>query len=78
MLSFNNLSVNYGEKAILQDLTGEIKAGQCVGLIGENGAGKSSILLADCCNRSISVIRFERMDLMNQRGRDWDWTRLGL
>lgn len=45
MISFSNLSFAYDKSApVLEDISFEIKAGESVGLIGANGAGKSTFL----------------------------------
>lgn len=44
MLSVNYLNKNYGEFKALQDVNFELKKGQILGLVGENGAGKSTII----------------------------------
>ncbi|MBO7471934.1 MAG: ABC transporter ATP-binding protein [Bacteroidaceae bacterium] len=44
MISLQNLTVGYGEKAVLSDINQTLQAGQMVCLLGANGAGKSTIL----------------------------------
>ena len=44
MLTVKNLRAGYGKTDVLHDISFEVKAGQCVTLIGANGAGKSTTL----------------------------------
>ncbi|MGI5097347.1 ABC transporter ATP-binding protein [Treponema socranskii] len=46
MLSIKNLSVNYGSISALRDENIEVRSGELVTLIGGNGAGKTSTLMA--------------------------------
>jgi ATP-binding cassette subfamily F protein 3 len=43
MITLNNISKNYGNKILFQDLSLSIYRGEKIGLIGPNGAGKSTI-----------------------------------
>jgi branched-chain amino acid transport system ATP-binding protein len=44
MLRVTNLYAGYGKTDVLHGVSFEVKAGQCVSLIGANGAGKSTTL----------------------------------
>ncbi|WP_147677369.1 ATP-binding cassette domain-containing protein [Algibacter pacificus] len=44
LIKFNNVSINYGERPILNAVSWEIKSGQFWQLMGPNGSGKSTIL----------------------------------
>jgi iron complex transport system ATP-binding protein len=44
MLSIHSLSVNYGSRRILQDITFNIGKGEIVSLIGPNGSGKTTLI----------------------------------
>jgi zinc transport system ATP-binding protein len=44
LLQATNLSLQWEEKVILQDITLQVRAGQLVTLIGPNGSGKSTLL----------------------------------
>ena len=44
MIEFQNVSFSYGETPVVENLTFSIKKGENVGLIGANGAGKSTIM----------------------------------
>ncbi|MNO36012.1 Fluoroquinolones export ATP-binding protein [compost metagenome] len=46
VLSINNLSVRYGDKIAVQDLSFSLGTGEVIGLLGANGAGKSSSIAA--------------------------------
>ena len=44
MLKVNELSAGYGDLQVLFDVSLEIDDGECVALVGSNGAGKTSLL----------------------------------
>ena len=44
MIELRHLTVGYGEKAVLRDISHTISTGQMVCLLGANGAGKSTVL----------------------------------
>ena len=46
MLKIQKLSVSYGSRQILHDVTFEVKSGEVLALIGPNGAGKSTLIRA--------------------------------
>ncbi|MDB5236689.1 MAG: transporter ATP-binding protein [Hymenobacter sp.] len=44
MISTTNVSLRYGKRILFEDVTAKIQPGNCYGLIGANGAGKSTFL----------------------------------
>lgn len=46
VLTVQNLSVSYGTKQVVKRISFHVKPGQVVGLLGANGAGKSSTIAA--------------------------------
>lgn len=44
LLRFRALSKHYGDKTVFTGLNGEINQGQVIGLVGDNGTGKSTLL----------------------------------
>jgi branched-chain amino acid transport system ATP-binding protein len=65
MLKVENLNVHYGVIHALHDLSLHVEAGEIVTLIGSNGAGKSTTLLAlsGLLAPSGGAMRFEERDL---------------
>lgn len=46
MLKIQNLSVNYGSRRILHDISLDVQSGEILALIGPNGAGKTTLIRA--------------------------------
>lgn len=44
MIKVQSLQLSYGEKQVLKDINLDVEMGEFVGLLGANGAGKSSLL----------------------------------
>ena len=47
-IELNNVKKNYGLKNVLDGVNFEVKTGERISLIGENGSGKSTILNIIC------------------------------
>ncbi len=44
LLEVKNITKNFGEKQVLKDVSFSIKSGQALGLLGRNGAGKTTMI----------------------------------
>ena len=44
MITVSNLGIQFGKRVLFQDVNLKFTAGNCYGIIGANGAGKSTFL----------------------------------
>ena len=69
-ISFDNVSFAYGEDPILQDVSFEIEPGETLAIVGETGAGKSTIvkLLSRLYDPTGGKVLVDDKDLLDIRG----------
>ena len=71
MITVNNLDLQFGKRALFQDVNLKFTPGNCYGIIGANGAGKSTLLRIisgqlDPTRGSISLGPGERLSVLSQ------------
>lgn len=69
MISFKNINKKYGDKFALKDLNLDIKEGEIFGLIGHNGAGKTTAIkiLVSAIQPTSGDVFVDGMDLKEHR-----------
>ena len=67
LISFNKISIAFGKRQILDDVTFKVNPGEILGLLGPNGAGKSTIfnILTGLLKPDHGKIFFETNDATN-------------
>ena len=71
MISANNVTLRLGKKALFEDVNIKFTEGNCYGLIGANGAGKSTFLKIlsgelDSTNGDIVITPGQRLSFLKQ------------
>jgi ATPase subunit of ABC transporter with duplicated ATPase domains len=71
MITVSNLSIQFGKRILFQDVNLKFTPGNCYGIIGANGAGKSTFLKAlsgelDATRGSIAFGPGERLSVLKQ------------
>ena len=71
MISANNVTYRVGKKALFEDVNIKFTEGNCSGLIGANGAGKSTFLkilsgALDTTNGDIAITPGQRLSVLEQ------------
>ena len=71
MISANDVSLQYGGRVLFKDVNVTFSKGNCYGLIGANGAGKSTFLKIlsgeiEPNTGSVSITPGERMSVLRQ------------
>ncbi|MFI3247794.1 MAG: ATP-binding cassette domain-containing protein [Rikenellaceae bacterium] len=71
MISVSNVEVNFGKRVLFKDVNFNFTAGNCYGVIGANGAGKSTFLKVlsgeiECQKGNISFGVGERISVLRQ------------
>ena len=71
MISANNVTLRLGKKALFEDVNIKFTEGNCYGLIGANGAGKSTFLKIlskelDSTNGEIVITPGQRLSFLKQ------------
>jgi len=77
MLSTSNISLRYGKRVLFEDVTIKFAPGNCYGLIGANGAGKSTFLKIlsgeiDPTSGKVEITPGERMAVLKQNHFEFD------
>lgn len=71
MITVNNLAIQFGKRVLFQDVNLKFTSGNCYGIIGANGAGKSTFLKAisgqiDPNHGTIALGPGERLSVLSQ------------
>ena len=77
MLSVSNLSLRYGKRVLFDEVNLKFTPGNCYGVIGANGAGKSTFLKIlsgeiDPSTGQVSITPGERMSVLSQNHFEFD------
>ncbi len=77
MITVSNLSLRFGKRTLFEDVNLKFTQGNCYGVIGANGAGKSTFMKilageVDPTSGSISFTPGERMAVLNQNHYEFD------
>lgn len=77
MLSVSNVSLRYGKRVLFEDVNIKFTPGNCYGLIGANGAGKSTFIKIlsgeiDAQTGSVMMDPGERMSVLKQNQNAFD------
>ena len=67
LISFNKISISYGKRQILDNVSFKVNPGEILGLLGPNGAGKSTIfnILTGLIKPDYGKVSFESNDATN-------------
>ena len=67
MISMENISLSYGKRKILDNVSFKINHGQILGMLGPNGVGKSTIfnLITGLIKPDYGKIKFNNIDVIN-------------
>jgi len=77
MISVSNLSLRYGKRVLFDEVNIKFTPGNCYGIIGANGAGKSTFLKIlsgeiDATTGQVSITPGERMSVLKQNHFEFD------
>jgi ATPase subunit of ABC transporter with duplicated ATPase domains len=77
MIAVTNLSLRYGKRTLFEDVNMKFISGNCYGIIGANGAGKSTFLKIlsneiDQSSGEVSITPGERMAVLKQNHYEFD------
>lgn len=77
MISVANLSLRYGKRVLFDEVNIKFTPGNCYGIIGANGAGKSTFLKIlsgeiDATTGNVSITPGERMSVLKQNHFEFD------
>lgn len=77
MISVSNLSLRYGKRTLFDEVNLKFTPGNCYGIIGANGAGKSTFLKIisgeiDASTGEVSITPGERMAVLKQNHYEFD------
>lgn len=77
MVNVSNVSLRYGKRVLFDDVTIKFNPGNCYGVIGANGAGKSTFLKIlsgeiEPQTGTVSMTPGERMSVLNQNQSAYD------
>src|ERR1700761_5977755 len=77
MISVNNLSLRYGKRVLFEDVNIKFTEGNCYGIIGANGAGKSTFMKIvsgeiDPTTGRVDISKGARMSVLKQNHNEYD------
>jgi ATPase subunit of ABC transporter with duplicated ATPase domains len=77
MLSVSNLSVQFGKRILFDEVNTKFQQGNCYGIIGANGAGKSTFLKIisgkmDPTSGQVHLEKGKRMSVLSQNHNEFD------
>ncbi len=77
MITVSNLKIQFGKRILFQDVNLKFTAGNCYGIIGANGAGKSTFLKVlhgevDSTLGHVSIAKGERLSVLKQDHFEFD------
>ncbi len=77
MITVSNVSVQFGKRVLFNDVNLKFTSGNCYGIIGANGAGKSTFLRTICgdldaTTGTIMLGTGERLSVLSQDHYKWD------